>query len=270
MASTYQAELASTARRDAPWVTIIDRWIYVFMAAFFIAIVLTAFIPDSLAKVALVEGGQRPPFPMVMHLHSLLMGAFLILLLTQTSLAATGRIGLHRQLGIAAVVLVPALVIVGLTLSYTIYHETVMLAQTAPPAERGQLAEAVLRKENVLLNQLRMSLLFPLFMTLALGARRRDSGFHKRMVILATGVVLPPAFARMHWLPSDFPRGPLMQELYVVAAILPMLAWDLVRGNGIHRASRLWFAISVPCAVLIYFLWDTPGWHATARGIFAA
>jgi hypothetical protein len=32
----------------------IDRWIFVFMAAWFIAIVLTGFIPDALMKVAMV------------------------------------------------------------------------------------------------------------------------------------------------------------------------------------------------------------------------
>ena len=32
----------------------IDRWFYVFMAVFFIAITLTGFIPDSIAKLAAI------------------------------------------------------------------------------------------------------------------------------------------------------------------------------------------------------------------------
>jgi len=270
MASIHQAEVRPHARREATLGTIIDRWIYVLMAVFFIAIVLTAFVPDSIAKVAMVQAGKRPPFPLVMHLHSLLMGSFLLLLLVQTSLGATGRIGWHRQVGTVAVFLVPALVVVGLMLSFTIYHESVVLAQTAGPSTRGQALASVLRKENILLNQLRMSLLFPLFMVLALRARRRDPGFHKRMVILATASALFPAFARLNWLPSDFPRSNVTQELYVAATILPMLAWDLVRGDGFHRAYRLWFAVSAPIAIATYFLWDTPFWHATARTILGA
>ena len=81
----------------------IDRWIYVFMAAFFIAITLTGFVPDSLAKIAAVEAGERSPFPLVLHLHSILMGSFLLLLLVQTVLAARGELRHHQRLGLASV-----------------------------------------------------------------------------------------------------------------------------------------------------------------------
>src|SRR4051794_28887381 len=94
----------------------IDRWIYVFTAASFIVIVLTGFIPDSIAKVAAVQAGQRPPFPLVLHMHAVLMASFLLLLLTQTTLMATGRCEWHRRLGIAAFVLAPAIVVVGFVL----------------------------------------------------------------------------------------------------------------------------------------------------------
>ena len=48
--------LSGTPRAHA-----IDRWIFVFMAAWFIAIVLAGFIPDSLMKIEMVRTGQRPP-----------------------------------------------------------------------------------------------------------------------------------------------------------------------------------------------------------------
>ena len=41
--------LSGTPRAHA-----IDRWIFVFMAAWFILIVLTGFIPDSIMKVGMV------------------------------------------------------------------------------------------------------------------------------------------------------------------------------------------------------------------------
>jgi len=96
--------LSGTPRAHA-----IDRWIFVFMAAWFIAIVLTGFIPDSLEKVAAVQAGERPPFPLVLHVHAVLMGSFLSLLLAQTTLAATGRIDLHRRLGLAGMILATAM-----------------------------------------------------------------------------------------------------------------------------------------------------------------
>ena len=78
--------LSGTPRAHA-----IDRWIVVFMAAWFILIVLIGFIPDAIAKVHAVQTGQRPPFPLVMHMHAVAMGSFLVLLLAQTVMVATGR-----------------------------------------------------------------------------------------------------------------------------------------------------------------------------------
>src|SRR5512146_2442522 len=80
----------------------IDRWIFVIMATWFIAVVLTGFIPDALMKIAMVEAAQRPPFPLVMHAHAVLMGSFLLLLLGQAWLMATGRRELHMRVGVAA------------------------------------------------------------------------------------------------------------------------------------------------------------------------
>src|SRR5690348_10054399 len=88
---------------------VIDRWIYVFTAASFIAIVLTGFIPDSLAKIAAVQAGVHPPFPIILHIYAILMGSFLLLLLGQTVLVASGNRHWHMQLGMAAVIVFPAL-----------------------------------------------------------------------------------------------------------------------------------------------------------------
>jgi hypothetical protein len=57
----------SDALSGTPRAHALDRWIFVFMAAWFIAIVLTGFIPDSLEKIAAVKAGERPPFPLVLH-----------------------------------------------------------------------------------------------------------------------------------------------------------------------------------------------------------
>ena len=62
--------LSGTPRAHA-----IDRWIFVFMALWFIAITLTGFIPDSMMKVGMVKAGLRPPFPTVLHYEPVFDGA---------------------------------------------------------------------------------------------------------------------------------------------------------------------------------------------------
>mgnify|MGYP001814095930 FL=1 len=242
----------------------IDRWVYVLMAAFFIAITLTGFIPDSIAKIAAVEAGERPPFPLVLHVHSALMGSFLLLLFAQTTLAATGRLEYHQRLGVAAAVLVPAIVVAGFILVPTIYHQ-IWGGMQAAPAEARAGIQALLRfVDNVMLIQIRVGILFPLFMLIALMARKNDSGLHKRMVFLAVAPALPAAFDRITWLPNTLPESPLSPDLYILFAVAPLFIWDLVRSRSVHKAYWIWLGFMVPSSILIHSLWDTDWWHATA------
>lgn len=250
-----------------PRAHVIDRWIYVLMAAWFVVIVLSGFVPDSLGKIAAVQAGLRPPFPLVMHIHAVLMASFLLLLLTQTVLVAAGRCDLHRRLGLVAMVLAPALVIAGLILAPTNYHAVWDAAQSGPAALREAMVARLPRLDNILLVQIRIGILFPLFLGIGLRARGREAGFHKRMMILATAIPLPAAFDRMTWLPTTLPASPLSSDLYVLLAVAPMLAWDVFRNRTVHRAYWIWIPIYLAASVVVNLLWDTPGWHATAHQI---
>ena len=254
--------LSGTPRAHA-----IDRWIFVFMAAWFIAIVLAGFIPDSLMKIEMVRTGQRAPFPLVLHFHAVLMGSFLLLLLAQTGLMATGRRALHMQLGVLGMVLAAALVAVGFVLAPTMYYETWNALQSAPPVVQAKLREVLSIKEDILLLQLRIGILFPLFLAIGLRARGKDAGLHKRMMILATVMALPAGIDRIPWLPSMMPTSPLSVDLYTIAAISPMLVWDVIRNHSLHRAYWIWFAVTLPFAAVVNLLWDTPAWHATAKQV---
>src|SRR4051812_39872525 len=170
----------------APGAHAVDGWFFGAMAACFITIVLIGFIPDSIIKVGIIQAGGRPPFPPILHAHAVLMGSFLLLLLAQSVMMATGRCALHKQVGMAAFVLVPALVVVGIILAPTIYHQIWDAAHSGPPQLREAMTPVVSRLENILLLQIHAGVLFGLFMAMALSVRHANSGFHKRMVFLAT------------------------------------------------------------------------------------
>lgn len=250
---------------DKPLVRAIDRWIWVFMASSFIAYTLIGFIPDSLMKIAMVESGQRPPFPPILHVHAALMGAFLLLLFTQTVLAATGRQAYHQRLGLAAVVLTPALVIVGFILIPTMYHSNWDAIQAMPAEARAGPEFGLRVADNIMLLQIRIGLLLPVFVLIALLMRKVDSGLHKRLMFLAVAMALPAAFDRVTWLPTTMPVSPVSPDLYVLFAIAPMFIWDVLRTHTIHKAYLIWAALVLPCTIAVHALWDTPWWHATAR-----
>lgn len=259
-AGQLQDVLSGTPRAHA-----VDRWIYVFTAAGFIVITLLGFIPDSAMKLELIRAGQRPPFPLVAHFHAVLMGSFLLLLLAQTTLMATGRNALHRRIGPAAMVLVPALVVAGIVLVPTTWHSIWDAAHHAPLAARPALLELSSRLDNIMLLQMRIGILFPLFLFLGLKARDRDAGFHKRMMILAPAMALPAAFDRITWIPSTFPAGPLSTDLYPLLAIAPMVLWDVIRNRRVHRAYWVFLALYVPAAIVVHAAWDKPWWHELAH-----
>lgn len=250
-----------------PRAHVIDRWIYVFMAALFNVIVLTGFVPDSLRRIASVKAGQRPPFPLVAHVHAVLMGSFLLLLLAQTALVATGRSHLHQRLGQMAMLLAPALVIAGVILAPTNYHAAWNAAQSSSPVLRGAMAARFPGLDNILLGQIRIGILFSLFLAIGIRARGRDPGFHKRMMILATATTLTVAIDRITWLPTTFPGSPLASDLYILFAVAPLVTWDVFRKRSVHRAYWVWFPIYLAASVVVNMLWDTPWWHATARQI---
>lgn len=267
VATTLFGEVRPDVLSGTPRAHAVDRWIYVAMAVWYIAIVLVGFVPDSVMKIAQVQAGIRPAFPLILHVHAVLMGAFLLLLLAQTTLVATGRCHLHVKLGVLGAVLAPALVAAGFMLVPVNYQLAVELSQSGSEAAQKMMVARLPQMENTLLSQSLIGILFTLFLTIGLLARGRDVGLHKRMMILATAVPLAAAFARIPWLPTSTPASPWSQGVYVMLAVTPMLAWDVIRNRSVHRAYSLWFGIYIAATALITWVWDAPWWHATAREI---
>lgn len=253
----------SDALVGTPRAHALDRWIFVFMAVWFIVVTLTGFIPDSLMKIEMVRAGQRPPFPLVLHMHAVLMGAFLLFLLSQTLLVATGRCALHRKVGPLGAVLAVALVVVGFVLVPTIYHSVWGAAHHGPPEAAAAMSAFLPRLDNILLLQLRIGILFALLLAIGLMARDRDSGFHKRMMIIAPATALPAAFDRITWIPHTLPASPLSADLYVLLALAPMFVWDVIRNRRVHAAYWAFLAVALPVTIAVHLLWDTPWWHST-------
>lgn len=254
--------LSGTPRAHA-----VDRWIFVFMAAWFIVVTLVGFIPDAIGMVADVQAGRRPPLPPILHVHAIAMGSFLLLLLAQSVLMATGRTEQHKRLGVVAFALVPVLVVVGLILAPTIYHQMWDFAQAEPSPARTQIQGVLHALENILLLQMRVGIVFPLCIAIGLKARAGNAGLHKRMMFLGTAVALGASLDRMAWLPTTLPATPVSQDFWVLAALSPMIVWDLVRNKKLHEAYWIWLVVYVPACLVVYSLWDTPTWHSTARAI---
>ncbi len=242
----------------------VDRWIFVLMAAWFILITLIGFIPTSLAKIDAVGAGMRPPFPFMLHAHAVPVGAFLMLLLVQALLVATARQQHHQKLGLAGIVLAPAIVVVGCLLVPIIHYELWDMVQAASPEAQAELQQVMVFIRNVILLQIQVGILFTIYIGIALYLRKSAPGMHKRLIFLAVAIPLPAAFDRIDWLPHTMPETPLASFLYILLAVAPMFIWDVLRTRTVHKAYSLWLAGFLPSSVLIYLLWNTDWWQATA------
>ena len=236
--------------RPNPVARVIDRWIYVFMTAWFVVIVLVGFIPDWLTSVSAIKAGQSQPFTPIMPFHASLMVAWMVLLLTQAILMATGQSARHQRLGRIAFALVPVMAITMLVAIVASYREGWHFAQSAPPNLREAQLNFLNHSSGGLLGPLEGALSFPVFVFIALRARRTDPGLHKRMMFLATAALLPAALVRMTWLPNF----PFAFSIYLIAALLPMPLWDVIRTKRIPRAYLIWFAIWAPLEVATFLL----------------
>ena len=251
-------------------VAVIDRWIFVFMAAMLIVVALGGFIPDSVMKVGMVEAGKRPPFPLVLHFHAVAMGSWLLLLLAQTSLMATGRRAGHKQLGLASMVLGPAVILIGFVLVPTMYNQLWNTVHALPGGPDAAGLAQVAARGNIALIQIQIGSLFAILLTLAVRARKRDLSLHKRLMVLTPIVAMPAAVDRMTWLPATLPVSPLSAQIYVLLLASPMFAWDLYRLGYVHRAYVIWLGLVLSSDAVVLLLWNTPWWQSVVPHLLGA
>jgi hypothetical protein len=125
---------------------------------------------------------ELPPLSRMAHIHGLLATAWVALHYTQARLVAAHRVDLHQRLGIWGVVLGTVLTVHAWSFSLT----GAMLGH-APPGRDP------LRFLSVSLGT---TFMFGLFFFAAIAMRRR-SEWHKRLMLLASLVLLVPAIGRI-------------------------------------------------------------------------
>jgi hypothetical protein len=238
------------------------RSIYVLMAVLFIVVAIAGFAPRS---IAILTGAQPVP-PLLIHVHAALMAAWLLLFLTQASLMATSRPRLHRTIGVASFVLAPAMFL-AMSALVTINYFGIAAAASAPgaalPLDTASRAVAF-----ALLIMGRAALLFGTFYVWALLKRRSAPETHKRMMVMATLVLMDAALARMTWLPGSV-VGNLMEaepgydamHLYQLLLIAPALLYDVVRFGRVHSAYLIGLGLFLPFVLSTHFAWSSTAWQ---------
>jgi len=237
-------------RSAAPGAGRRDRLFYGGMAA---ALGLTVFA--GFAKtyyLRLFAGGPRAtltggPFTALVHVHGALFTGWVLLFIVQTALVASGRVAVHRRLGLAGAVLAAAMVVAGTLLAIG------TAARGSAPAGVDPLAFLAIPLFDMIL--------FAFFVTTAI-ALRRDREAHKRLMLLAYISIIVAALAR---LPGVLPLGPAaffgLAFLFIVVAGI----YDLRSRRRLHRVYVWGGAIFLASVPLRLALSGTGAWRAFAE-----
>jgi hypothetical protein len=169
-----------------------DRRLYLAAAIAFPLIVLVGFGRTYYAKGLFAS----PPLPSALvHLHGLVMTAWVVLFAVQVRFIAAGRVRLHQRLGYAAVALAALVIATGVP---TALRAAKFGSAASPPGVPPLAFLAVPLFDLVM---------FAIFFGAAIAYRRQPAA-HKRLMLLTAINFLPPAIARIP-VPSLQALGPL-------------------------------------------------------------
>jgi hypothetical protein len=246
----------------------ISSSIYVLMATLFVVTAIASFAPTSIGLISRVSSGQQSLPPFVVHFHAVAMSLWLILLLAQSILASKQRLDLHKKLGLTSLILAPCILVslYGMDLygvELFAVKNNVFAAADAPPDQSAQLKQYI---SSILLIHGASYLFFPVFYLWAILVRRKDNEAHKRLMILATLVLMIPGLGRLlsvtHVLP-DFGLNIIdARHFYLLLLIAPALVYEVVKQRVPHRSYLIGVALIGSWMIAAHFLWTSPWWVA--------
>ena len=185
-----------------------------------------------------------PALTTLLHIHGVVFTTWVLFLLAQTTLVASGRTYLHRRMGVAGAVLAALVAVMG-----TMTAILRVKGGSAPiPGVSGQSFLAIPLFDMLMFATLTGAALY----------FRRQLETHKRLMLLGTIGLLAAPIARFHL--GGPPAFFGLSDLFIVA----MVVYDLATRRKVHPAT-LWGGLAlVASQPLRLMISGTPAWLAFA------
>ena len=249
-------EQLPVARRERPRFLAYHKWDRNFYLAFLAASwlgVLMGFVPAAAKRFA---GHASYPAPLILEIHAFAFTAWMVLLTAQIGLIRTRHPKLHMKLGLVAIALIPIMAISS-SLS-ELYGQRFRLVHQPP----GDLPFLIIAIFDVVL--------FTVLACAALVARK-DPATHKRLILLATTIIVGAAYGRWWGTPlyDLFGEGYLGLLIYTFAGTDLLLAgavgYDLLTRKQVHPVYQVAIPVILAAEIATTIVYHAPGWLPIAR-----
>ena len=212
--------------RRAKTLARMDRIFFSAMAILFLGIVLIGFAQTYfLAEFVPLPHWKRAfagPHPLIVHVHGAVLTSLFLLLVMQTRLVATRHVRLHRRLGFIGMGVAALVVLVGFLVVCEHLSRAFPIGDNKIVTSGGNLA--------VLFDVL----IFGVLVSLAY-IYRNNSAAHKRLILIGSIAILPPAIARSSAI--------ILHHFWLAAVgiayslILIIAIYDLISRRRLHPAT---------------------------------
>lgn len=218
---------------------------YVAMACVSALIAMTGFSFRYLLPLA----AGKFSAPAIIHVHAIITFGWVAFAILQSVLIASGRTAFHRSLGMAGIAL-------GTLLIFTATQLTILLLARELKEGGPSTREFIATMLSIIL------LIAGLFASAIANVNRPE--VHKRLMLLATFVILTPALARIIQiidrsvtrLARNDLAGPASDALILIA-----IAYDLKTRGKPHPAYLAGLAFILPIQAATLLVRTTPAWH---------
>ena len=229
---------------------------FVVMGWVFVAIAFLGFIPTYWVRLAEGSFSGRP----ILHIHGMLMFAWVLLYAVQTHLAARGRIADHRAWGMAGIALISLI-------SFSVVVAAINSIKVAEAMGKGDDARAF--------SIVSLTGIVVIVTLVALAIRNvHRPDWHKRLMTLSFVPLLEAPAARPFaavMAPPDAGPPPvfvtIFPSLVVGLIIVAMLVYDRRRLGRFHPATMYAGTAIVAVQILCIPVSTTPAWMAVARWV---
>ena len=220
-----------------------DRYIYASVAALFVLLVFAGFSRTYYLSLLL----NGPPLPsMIVHLHGIVMSAWVILFVVQVTLISQHQVRVHQSLGYMGIGLAVLIVVIGLR---TALEAAAHGSLSTPPGFSQPTFSAV---------PLGDLLLFTLFFGGAVYFRKNPSR-HKGLMLLTVANFLPPAVGRLPF--AVVQANPVVFGLGVPAGLAIICVaydrWKRRRVDWLLLGAAVVLIASFPARIALI---PTPAW----------